>query len=61
MEELAERIGMDPVAFKRLNWIKEGQDLPLAKAMGEGRGIRPDGAQRNGLEACFTTGSKAAG
>ncbi len=30
---------MDPVAFKRLNWIKEGQDPPLAKAtMGEGRG-----------------------
>ncbi len=41
MEELAERIGMDPVAFKRLNWIKEGQDLLLVKAMGEGRAGSP--------------------
>ncbi len=61
MEELAERIGMDPVAFKRLNWIKEGQDLPLAKAMGEGREGFAQTVRSNGLEACFTTGSKAAG
>jgi len=61
MEELAERIGMEPVAFKRLNWIKEGQDLPLAKAMGEGREGFAQTVRSNGLEACFTTGSKAAG
>ena len=61
MEELAERIGMDPVAFKRLNWIKEGQDLPLAKAMGEGREGFAQTVRSNGLEACFAAGSKAAG
>jgi len=61
MEELAERIGMDPVEFKRLNWIKEGQELPLAKAMGEGREGFAQTVRSNGLHTCFAVGSKAAG
>ena len=37
MEETAEEIGMDAVEFKRLNWIKLGDPIVMAKAMGEGR------------------------
>ncbi len=61
MEELAEAFGMDPIAFKRLNWIKVGQDLPLAKAMGEGREGFEQTVRSNGLETCIESGSEAIG
>ncbi len=61
MEELAERIGMDAVEFKRLNWIKEGQELPMAQAMGEGREGFVQTVRSNGLETCLSAGAEAAG
>jgi putative selenate reductase molybdopterin-binding subunit len=59
MEELAGQIGMDPVEFKRLNWIKEGQDLPMATAMGEGREGFAQTVRSSGLEECVQEGAKA--
>ncbi len=62
MEEFAlERLGMDPLEFKRLNWIKVGQELPLAKAMGEGREGFEQTVRSNGLEECVTAGKQAVG
>jgi len=29
MEEFAEQLGIDPLDFKRLNWIKVGQSLTI--------------------------------
>ncbi len=37
MEEVAEKLGMDVVAFKAKNWVGVGDPLPLAEALGEGR------------------------
>ena len=37
MEEIAVALGMDPIEFKRINWVKEGDEITMAKAMGEGR------------------------
>ncbi len=61
MEELALAFGMDPLAFKRLNWVKVGQELPLAKVMGEGREGFEQTIRSNGLDACVKAGSEAAG
>ncbi len=37
MEEIAEALGMDVVEFKRRNWIRVGDSMVMAKALGEGR------------------------
>ena len=37
MEEIAEKLGMDVVEFKRKNWIKVGDSMVMARALGEGR------------------------
>ncbi len=37
MDMMAEKIGMDPVEFRRMNYIKLGEGSPVFKAMGEGR------------------------
>ena len=61
MEEFAEQLGMDPLDFKRLNWVKVGQDLPLAKAMGEGREGFAQTVRSNGLDECVAAGKQAVG
>ena len=37
MDMMAARIGMDPVEFRKMNYIKLGDGSPVFKAMGEGR------------------------
>jgi putative selenate reductase molybdopterin-binding subunit len=37
MEEIAEKLGLDVVEFKRKNWIKVGEEMNLSKKLGEGR------------------------
>jgi putative selenate reductase molybdopterin-binding subunit len=37
MEEAAEAMGIDPVEFKRKNWIRKGDPMRMAVALGEGR------------------------
>ena len=37
MDMMAAKIGMDPVEFRRMNYIKLGEGSPVFKAMGEGR------------------------
>ncbi|OUC07504.1 xanthine dehydrogenase, partial [Litorilinea aerophila] len=61
MEEFAEAIGMDQVEFKRLNWIKVGQELPMAEAMGEGREGFAQTVRSSGLEECVQQGAQAIG
>ena len=57
MEEMALASGIDPVEFKRKNWVKEGQALPMAVAMGEGREGFPQTVQSNGLDECVEAGA----
>jgi putative selenate reductase molybdopterin-binding subunit len=61
MEEFALELGLDPVEFKRRNWVKVGQNLPLAEAMGEGREGFAQIIRSNGLEECLAAGSQAIG
>jgi len=37
MEEIAEKLNLDVVEFKRKNWIKLGEPMHLSKQLGEGR------------------------
>jgi putative selenate reductase molybdopterin-binding subunit len=59
MEEFALELGWDPLEFKRLNWIKVGQNLPMAEAMGEGREGFAQLIRSNGLEECVREGARA--
>ncbi|HXF61618.1 MAG TPA: molybdopterin cofactor-binding domain-containing protein [Caldilineaceae bacterium] len=61
MEEFALAIGLDPVEFKRRNWVKVGQELPMAVAMGEGREGYAQTIRSNGLEECVQEGAKTIG
>ncbi len=61
MEEIALALGWDPIEFKRKNWVKVGQNLPMAEAMGEGREGFAQIVQSSGLEECVTLGAEAIG
>ncbi len=59
MAEIADQMGWDVVAFKRKNWIKEGEALLMAKALGEGREGFEQSIHSSGLEACVRVGLDA--
>ena len=59
MEEIALALGMDPVEFKRINWVKEGDEITMAKAMGEGREGFEQFVTSSGLEQCVQQGAAA--
>ncbi len=37
IDEIAKQLGMDALEFRRKNWLKEGDENPLAEALGEGK------------------------
>jgi putative selenate reductase molybdopterin-binding subunit len=59
MEEIAEKLGLDVVAFKRANWLKLGEPMSLARQLGEGREGFEQSLQSSGLEQCVAVGLKA--
>ncbi len=59
MAEIAEKLGLDEVAFKRENWIKLGESMHLSKALGEGREGTEQFLQSSALEACVEIGLRA--
>jgi putative selenate reductase molybdopterin-binding subunit len=59
MEEIADRLGLDVVAFKRANWLKLGEPMYLARQLGEGREGFEQTLQSSGLEQCVAVGLKA--
>ncbi|HDQ72331.1 MAG TPA: 2Fe-2S iron-sulfur cluster binding domain-containing protein [Chloroflexi bacterium] len=61
MSEIAERMGWDVLAFKRRNWIKEGDVLLLSKALGEGRAGFEQVIHSSGLSECVRVGLEAVG
>jgi putative selenate reductase molybdopterin-binding subunit len=61
MEQVAERIGMDVLAFKRKNWVQVGDALNMAVALGEGREGYPQIVQSSALAECVDLGAKAIG
>ena len=61
MEEIAQALGWDPIEFKRKNWVKEGDEIVLARAMGEGREGFEQWVHSSGLEQCVQEGMRAIG
>lgn len=59
MEEIAEQMGMDVLDFKRKNWIKEGDAMIMAVALGEGREGMPQTVTTSALEECVDIGARA--
>jgi putative selenate reductase molybdopterin-binding subunit len=59
MEEIAERLGIDVVEFKRNNWVKLGEPLYLSRALGEGREGYEQKLESSGLSQCVDIGLKA--
>ncbi len=61
MDELAHALGMDPIAFRRKNWVGEGDVFPLAVQLGEGREGFETPIITCGLPECVEQGAKAIG
>jgi putative selenate reductase molybdopterin-binding subunit len=59
MAEIAEKLGLDEVEFKRNNWIKPGEIMYLSKALGEGREGTEQSMQSGALEECVEIGLRA--
>lgn len=58
MDDMAEAIGMDPIKFRQINHIKEGESSPIFKALGEGREGVDMSIGSCGLAECITKGKK---
>jgi len=58
MDEMAEAIGMDPIKFRQINHIKEGETSPIFKALGEGREGVDMAIGSCGLAKCISEGMK---
>ncbi|MFA6318507.1 MAG: molybdopterin cofactor-binding domain-containing protein [Elusimicrobiota bacterium] len=59
MDMMAEKIGMDPVEFRRKNYIRSGEGSPVFKAMGEGREGIEQKIGSCGMDACIDKGMAA--
>ena len=59
MEEIAEKLGLDVVEFKRKNWIKVGDAMNLSKKLGEGREGTEQSMLTSRLSECVDIGMKA--
>ena len=53
IDVVAKRLGMDALEFRRKNWLKEGDENPLAKALGEGKEGYTQIIESCGLPQCL--------
>lgn len=61
MDELAVKLGEDPIEFRRRNHIREGETSPVFKLLGEGREGVPQTMASVGLERAMDLGAEAIG
>jgi putative selenate reductase molybdopterin-binding subunit len=61
MDEIAAEMDWDPVEFRRKNWVEEGYEFVLAKALGEGREGIANPILTCALPECTEVGLKAIG
>jgi len=61
MDELAEKLGIDPVEFRRQNHIQVGETSPIFEALGEGKAGVPQTINSCGLDECLDRGARAFG
>ena len=59
MDEIAHAMSLDPIAFRKQNWVQAGDTLPIAPLLGEGEKETIDFEpviQSCGLNECFARG-----
>ena len=61
MDEMAQALGLDPLEFRRRNWVREGDFNPLTLFLGEGAGRPDQRIESCGLAECATRGAAAIG
>lgn len=58
MDEIAHQLGIDPIEFRHKNYVTAGEDVPIAKILGEGREGFPVVIESTGLHDCLEEGKK---
>ena len=61
MDELAEKLGLDPLEFRRRNHVRKGEPTPIAEVLGEGREGYKQVIQSCGLDECIERGAEEMG
>jgi len=61
LDQLAERLGIDPIELRRRNHIRSGETSPIFAALGEGREGVPMTIKSCALAECLTAGMEAFG
>ncbi len=61
VDELAQAIGLDPIEFRKINIVRDGDSPPIAEALGEGREGYPQRIRSYGLDECIARGATAIG
>ncbi len=61
MDEIAEKIGMDPLQFRSMNHIRKGETSPVFRALGEGREGVDQAITSCELARCIKAGAKEIG
>lgn len=61
VDEMAHRLEMDPLEFRKANVVRHGDDLPLAVALGEGKEGVPQVIDSCGLAQCIEQGAHSIG
>ncbi len=56
MDEIAENLKVDPIALRKKNYFVEGEEVPIAKVLGEGREGYPVILHSTGINACIDRG-----
>ena len=59
MGEIAEKLGLDVVEFKRENWLRVGETMYLSQQLGEGREGTKQDLQTSGMAQCVDIGLQA--
>jgi len=64
MDEIAHELSMDPIEFRRKNWVQAGDPMPIAPLLGEGEKETVTEVpliESCGLNECFAQGLQAIG
>jgi probable selenate reductase molybdenum-binding subunit len=61
IDELADKLGMDPLALRKMNHIRTGETSPVFRALGEGKEGVEQSIGSCKLAQCITQGAKAIG
>jgi len=56
MDEISEELQVDPILLRKKNYYVVGEEVPIAKVLGEGRDGFPVILNTNGIEACIDRG-----